>query len=332
MCGTGCIHSDDTRTAGVDDFPNSIQARVNDFLADSKKSGEITTGAGAADGIGAQGGFQIGAAKSGAAKVTATQAVCTLTLKYDTTLILNNATTVNHLTFCLDSTWKNPAVKNKTILEGSVTTTYSDGRIESTLIYDGDGDGILNAITGKNSKANVVFTKSFKGVVEKTTTLIGPGSDNNFDTEADNLIFKLNMSKIDTILNDTLAYSLYSDADSSSDGILIDNSKPSLVDLELYQKGPDKDHADGLWTKLKTRLLVKYKVEPKETRRIHYEVLTKNLHKHIADILNLKSEADIHFSDTLLVRFSEVSPNPNDTLDSTSTLLKMNLEIGRAHV
>lgn len=337
---TGCIHDEDQRTAGVDDFPNSIQARVNDFLAESKKSSEITTAATVTSTLPSQGGFNLAAPKQSAvqqplakmsasnqmpSKISATDSVCTSTLNYDTALISATETTVNKVTFCADSKLFDNIKGNETILSGSVTTTYSNGSVDKTVLTDADGDGILNPVPGRRTKSSIVITKNHQNISEKTTMVVGPGKDDNFDTEPDNLIYYLAWIKTDTILKDTVARAQYFLVNPTVDSILIDNSAPSLVDVDLYQKGPNKDHADGLWSLLKARLLVRYKEEPKETKRLHSETLTQTGHYFVADILNLKKEPDLNFSDTLLVRFSEVSRNPNDTLDSLTSLLKMKL-------
>src|SRR4051812_25438424 len=65
----GCI-ADGEKHAGVDEFPNSVYARVNGFLDEGKKSEEIGVPA-VGDSLQAGAGFIVAAAKLAVAKTSA---------------------------------------------------------------------------------------------------------------------------------------------------------------------------------------------------------------------------------------------------------------------
>lgn len=332
-----CFKPDEQRTAGVDDFPNSVQARVSGFLEESKKSGDIAAVPSVTGEILVQPGFHVGAAKVGLPKASAaTQAAggllsglakasadtaCSGTLKFDTTIAAPTKTTVNSLTLCVDAKLLDSIKGNETVLHGSSVTTFLNGRVESAEISDADGDGKLNPVAGKASKARMILTATESGITEKTILLVGPGPDNDFDTEKDNLVYEASWSKTGNAGKDTLGTAVYTDAD--GDGVAVDNAKPSTLDLDLYQKGPTPDHPDAVWSRVRMRLVTTYGVEAKEAKRVHFEMASADGRIQSADLLNKDRGQDFNMSDTLKAHFLSIGSAATDTVDTMETFLTM---------
>jgi hypothetical protein len=341
---TACV--DDDRSAGVDEFPNSIYARVNTFLDEGKKSESIAEVPGGSDGLLGTPGFHVGAGKvalpkvstafaaaasenggflRGLAKSASTQGGAdsgcvagpiTITDTVKTPL----KTTVNTLAICFDAKALDSIQGNETVLRGKTVATYGSGRVETAEITDADGDGILNP---KNpaAKANIAFSALEKDILEKTLLVVGPGPDANFDTEPDNVVYSASWSK--TSGTDTLGYATYADAD--SDGAAIDNGKASVVDLEFYEKGASKDHPDAAWSKANLRMVVKYKVDAKEVRRVRFESETKAGRREIGEILNQSGGRDIDMRERVDARFYTIGAAQSDSLDTMDVHLAMTL-------
>ncbi|MDB5105002.1 MAG: hypothetical protein JWP91_2691 [Fibrobacteres bacterium] len=334
----GCVNDD--RSAGVDEFPNSIYARVNGFLDEGKKSESISPAAGISDSLlgtgfhvaagkvagrkiaaaseaGAESAAMFGLAKSAAADSGCVSGSWTVTdsvpspFKY----------TINTLTVCLDAKALDSIKGNETVIRGKSVTTFNTGRIESAEFTDADGDGILNPLAGKASKANLAFSTLEKGVSEKTLLVVGPGPDNSFDTENDNLVYSASWVK--TSGDDTLASAAYADAD--SDGVAIDNGKASVVDLDFYQKGPSEDHPDAVWSRAQMRLVVRYKVEAKEARRVRFEMLSTAGRHETGEVLNAQGGRDFDMRDTVEGRFVSVGTAAADSVDAVDVRLTMTL-------
>ncbi|GEM_PF-3583157 len=329
-----CFKPDEQKTAGVDDFPNSVQARVNRFLEESRKSGEIAAVPPVTGEILGRPGFHVGAAKvgllkasvgstplSGLAKASADTA-CSGTLKFDTTTITApTKATVNSLTLCEDANLPDSTKGNKTVLHGSSVTTFLSGRVESAEITDADGDGKLNPVAGKASKARMILTATEAGITERTVLLVGPGPDNDFDTEKDNLVYEAAWTKTGNGGKDTLGTAVYTDAD--GDGVAVDNGKPSTVDLDLYQKGPTTDHPDAVWSRIRMRMVTVYGVDAKEAKRVHFEMAGADGRIQSADLLNKDGGRDFVMSDTLQAHFLAVGASAQDTVDTMETTLIM---------
>ncbi len=344
---TACVNDD--RSAGVDEFPNSIYARVNTFLDEGKKSESIAEVPGGSDGLLGTPGFHVGAGKvaipklsaafaaaasdngaplRGLAKSASTQGGAdsgcvagpiTITDTVKTPL----KTTVNTLAICFDAKALDSIQGNETVLRGKTVATYGSGRVETAEITDADGDGILNP---KNpaAKANIAFSALEKDILEKTLLVVGPGPDANFDTEPDNVVYSASWSR--TSGTDTLGYATYADAD--GDGAAIDNGKASVVDLEFYEKGASKDHPEAVWSKANLRMVVKYKVDAKEVRRVRFESETKAGRKEIGEILNQSGGRDIDMRERVDARFYTIGAagsNPLDSLDTLQVHLAMTL-------
>lgn len=335
---SGCMTKDDDRTAGVDEFPNSIYARVNGFLDEGKKSEAINSVPSLTDSLLVQPGFNVAAGKV-AGKIAAAAASgnasaplhglaqagiepgCTSGIITATdTVKASLKYTVDTLSVCLDAKALDSTQGNETIVRGRSVTTYSSGRVETADISDADGDGILNPKSAA-AKANIVFTASEKGVLERTVLVVGPGPDMNFDTEADNLVYSASWSK--TSGTDTLGTAVYADAD--SDGVAIDNGKASVVDLDFYQQGPSADHPEAVWTRARMRLVVRYQAEAKEVRRVRFEMEDKDGRRQTGEVLNAQGGIYFDMKDTVQAHFVSLATSPADTLDSSDVHLIMGL-------
>jgi len=334
---SGCMTKDD-RTAGVDEFPNSIYARVNGFLDEGKQSETLNPAPSLTDSLLGQPGFNVGAGKvagkiaaaagqgaasaplRGLAKLAADSGCAGGTLTFTDTVKAALKYTVDTLSVCVDAKALDTIKGNETILHGRSVTRFNTGRVETADISDADGDGILNPKSAA-SKANIVFTALENGVLEKTTLVVGPGPDVNFDTEADNLIYTASWSK--TSGADTLGTAVYTDAD--SDGVAVDNGKASVVDLDFYQKGPSKDHPDAVWSRAQMRLVVRYHVDAKEARRVRFEMEDLAGRHEVGEVLNAQGGIYFSMGDTVQAHFLSVSSAASDTLDSSDVHLTMSL-------
>ncbi len=328
----------DERHVGVDDFPNSIHAQVVGYLDESKKSDEISKAPGLTDSVLKFQGFNVGVGKVAVKKISAASQsgsgwmalslgissdTCLGSFKFDTTITGPLKTTVNSLILCVDSKLTDSIKGNETVIRGMSVTTFISGRIERTEITDADGDGKLNPIAGGKSKAKLSLVVLDNDVEEKTNLIVGPGMDNNFETQPDNLVYAAEWLKTKNAGKDTLATAVYTDAD--GDGIVVDNTKPSLVDLVLFEVGPTKDHADALWSKTQMRLLVIYGQTNQEPRRVRFEMESKNGHLEIAELLNADNGKEIGYNQKLKAHFKIISTVVADTLDTSETVLTMSI-------
>jgi len=334
LCLQGCIVGGE-KHAGVDEFPNSVYARVNGFLDEGKKSGELGV-PDLGDSLQTAGGFIVAAAKLAVAKRAANgfeaahalpkaAAGCSGLVATWTDSLAKPAAeklyTKDSVQVCLDAKALDTIKGNETIIHVKSVTTYVSGRIETAEISDADGDGIVNPVSGGSSRASLVLTALDKGILEKTVLTVGPGPDNDFATEADNLTYTASWTK--TQGPDTLALASYSDAD--SDGVAIDNGKASLVDLDLYQKGPSKDHPDALWTRALLRMVVRYHVDAKEVRRVRFEMEDPAHRISTGEVLSRDGAPDFDMRDTVIAHFSTVGTAASDSLDTLDVRLTMKL-------
>src|SRR5690606_8369039 len=221
----------------------------------------------------------------------------------DSTLERPAGTVVHSVSICWDEKARDGVPGNETVVSAGTVTTFTGGRVESTSFADADGDGVLTPAAGRDSRAELRTSIAEGGIVEKTVIVLGPGPDGDFGTEADNLIYSAAWTKTEG--GDTLASAAYADAD--SDGVVIDNGKESLVDLDFYRKGPGEDRPDALWTRARMRMLVRFQVEAKLVSRLRFEAALEGGGKEIGEILGRGGEEDFDMADTVLARFTSVS-------------------------
>ena len=334
LCLSACI-TDDKR-AGVDEFPNSIYARVNGFLDESKKSEGLGDVPSVVDTLTKGGAIHVAPAKIAAGKMSAAAANAsnlTALAKVSAapgctsgtvTLTLSPVpeplkTTVVTVTACTDAKFFDSIKDNETMIRAKSVATYKSGRVETAEISDADGDGIVNPVAGGKSKAAITFTGDEKGVVEKSMLIVGPGPDDNFDTEPDNLVYSSRWYKLSG--NDTLGTASYTDVD--GDSIAVDNGKLSLVDLEFYQKGPSADHPDAIWTRASLRMLVRYKVEAKTVSRVRFEMEDQRGRVSVGEVLALDGGRDFQMNNNVIAHFTTVGKAAGDSLDTLDVRLTM---------
>lgn len=344
----GCLTGDGKR-AGVDEFPNSVYARVNGFLDESRKSEEIgapalgdslSLGTGipvaaesaavraarkvsAAAGNSAWRGIPAGAGAFGKrAAAGCTAGSLTTSQRRDAdqtsgdTLYVADSTTL-----CLDAKALDDIPGNETILRLKHVAAFTDGRIETAEISDADGDGILNPVPGAAAKAALILSAFEDGVLERTELIAGPGPDGDFDSEADNLVYSAFWSR--TADGDTLARASYADGD--GDGAAIDNGKPSAVDLDLYQKGPTADHPDAVWSRTRLRMVVRYHEDAKQVRKLRFDMEDGAGRISAAEVRALDGSEEFDMRDTVVARFTTAGTAESDSLDTLDVRLTMGL-------
>jgi hypothetical protein len=229
--------------------------------------------------------------------------------------------TKDTLQVCMDAKFFDTTKGNETLVQAKSVTTFVTGRIESADISDADGDGVLNPVPGGTSKATLVLTALEKGVQERTVLTVGPGPDNDFDTEPDNLIYAAAWTR--TQGSDTLGRATYADAD--SDGVAVDNGKASVVDLDLYQVGPSDDHPDALWSRARLRMVVRYHVDAKEVRRVRFDMEDKLHRISTGEVLGRGGDSAFDMRDTVIAHFTTVGTAESDSLDTLDVRLSMRL-------
>jgi hypothetical protein len=261
----GCLNEPE-RKAGVDDFPNSIYARVDGFLDEKDKAGSLTAAPKpdsllSPEDLGGPGLPKIasrmpafpapmprlpalpallglpslpkgsaGAALSAAPLAAAgAPSACDGTMAFTETKPPNGSRiTVDSLVLCVDAALLDTIKGNERIVRGkSITTDTRTGRVEIVESTDGDGDGILNPDPARESKARIAITVFDAGVRERTDMVAGPGPDGDFFSDADNLIYSISWAK--TRGDDTLARSTWEDADGDGRVTADSTSKVRLV-------------------------------------------------------------------------------------------------------
>ena len=333
----GCIADD--KSAGVDEFPNSIYARVDGFLEEGKKSEGIAVVPTVSDSLAAGGGFHVGAGKIAARKLAAGSAegaslaalakasaapACTSgTLSVTLAPVVETTKRTDAtVVACTDAKFFDAIKDNETLIRLRSVTTWNSGRIDTAEISDADGDGILNPVAGRKSKSSILLTTDEKGVKERTVMVVGPGPDNNFDTEPDNLVYSGAWAK--TKGTDTLGSASYADAD--GDSVAVDNGKPSLVDLVFYQKGPSADHPDAVWSRAWLRMIVKYHVDSKDVRRARFEMEDGAGRVSMSEALGRDGGPDIDMRDTVIAHITTVGTASADSLDTLD--LRITMKVG----
>lgn len=320
------------KTAGVDDFPNSIHARVEGFLDENKKAEKL-------DAVPRADSLIIRQSLIGppVPKISASGALPPLWKRSagaasgcDGYIIhatqkapVENRLTLDSLIICRDSLALDPVWGNEHIVRGkSVTRDTVTGRLEITELTDADGDGFLNPSPDGDSRVRLVLLVTDRGVTERTEMVIGFGPDNDLATDADNLIHHLAWSRTQGSGNlDTLGAASYADAD--SDDVVIDNSKPSLVDVSWYAKGPTEDDKTAKWSRFKMRTWAVYGVKKTEPVGFSAESESGNGRINKAVILALDGGETFDPEDTVLARFQAVGTAPADTVDTLRTTIRM---------
>jgi hypothetical protein len=124
-------------------------------------------------------------------------------------------------------------------------STTCNNRVEYYSITDADGNGIVAGPAETNPKARLLcivhytandFLGHKSGMTETMALTASAGTDDNFGTDSDNVVFEA--AWLRTLDSDTLAFAEYTDAD--GDGIIMDNgsASPSIVDVAYFEKDP----------------------------------------------------------------------------------------------
>ncbi len=211
-----------------------------------------------------------------------------------------------------DSLAKDTIKNNEHYLRTKQIVISRAGKIETVELIDADGDGIINAIAGKTNKVHALFTVFEKDTVQKADLILGPGPDENFDTENDNQIYTVNWIK--TYLGDTIGKAEYYDAD--NDGFAIDNGAPfSVVDVRFFEKNPRfKPLVES--STLEARLQIKYKDITQGMLRFSGIEKMRSGRIHSVLLLNKLGGLDLDWSDTLQAQLQISTPSNTDTLDN----------------
>jgi hypothetical protein len=272
----GCFSQNEDRQAGVDDFPNSIYARVQGHLGEAEQGETVVIPAEAlavihnsatsssANTLPKQAALHKGASVMANATGTFT------TIKsgqgdsafvfYASTKIESGKVQIDTLFFkpgtsLLDSAqWITGLVSAKHIEADTVDKIDGTlrGRVALAIFSDGDGDGLMSLPLG-SARVKVHLETREGGVTEVADLITDGGPDGNLDTEADNRIYQARSLRLRG--TDTLATAVYSDA--NGDGIVIDNGKPTAVDLLFYERDP-KDKLEVAERTLSLRLVSHY--------------------------------------------------------------------------
>jgi hypothetical protein len=328
----GCLSEKEPETAGVDDFPNSIYARVQGELAEADSGPEASIPSGALNVLqGTNTGPQLGGIPKQAA--LRRQAAFAASIQAG-----QNAATLHGLDSLLqsDPSWGVFAVSSRvgtksisdslffvagTNLFDSVSRVLGlaaakrverseDGSIGIFMTRDGDGDGKV-ATPVDSARVRILISNSKGDTTESALLMVGGGPDRNFDTEADNLIYEAKWLRQRG--DDTLSYAEYSDAD--GDGVLVDNGKPTLVDLTLYERNP-LDKPEIAERRLKIRVLARYKQEPQEIRAFQGQEIARNGQVNRILLQNDAGGSDLLPGKKIQVRVTVTETPPTDSIVS----------------
>jgi hypothetical protein len=273
----GCFSQNEDRQAGVDDFPNSIYARVQGHLGEAEQGDAVViptealsllnqsaavSPAQTLPKLSAVGNF---AGVQGMAK-TASGQRAGLIEQGDSAVLFTTIKTANGKvefdtlffkpgTNLLDSAqWISAlvAAKHREIETTTSVSGVTSIKISTVVFSDGDGDGLM-ALPSESARISVHLEVLENGITEIADLILDGGPDGNRDTEADNRIYQAKSLRLRG--SDTLTTAFYSDA--NGDGIVIDNGKPTLVDLLYYERDP-KDKLEVAERTLSLRLVSHY--------------------------------------------------------------------------
>lgn len=190
-----------------------------------------------------------------------------------------------------------------------VNRSLGDLRIETTEISDADGDGLVNAVMGKDNKVAIVFTVQENGTTEKTEVKAGAGPDANFDAEEDNIVYEAKWTR--TKAGVVIASGAFLDAD--NDGIVADNGRDCTVLAQYWELEP-KDRPLIKKAEFKAKLKVLAHKAGDEPISFSYVETTKTGRTNSATIRNRAGGDEIVKGDTLYVRLETTKTSADDTL------------------
>ncbi len=218
-----------------------------------------------------------------------------------------------------DDKAKDTVKNNENIISFKRVVAYLDGKIETAEFSDADGDKIVTAAPGKENKVKLVLTSDDKGVVEKTTLVVGAGPDANFDKEGDNTILEANWVKTkDGVVTGTGAY-----LDADGDGVVTDNSKTCLV-LAKYSEIEPKDRPLIAKADFEAKVRVFANKAGDEPVTFTYSETTKLHRTNVVTIKNREGGNEIVKGDTMTVHMETTVAAADDTLKHATIEFVMN--------
>ena len=210
---------------------------------------------------------------------------------------------------------------NEHIISWKRVSTYIGGKVEVAEFTDGDKDGIITPVAGKDNKVKINLSVSENGTVEKTTLLVGAGPDANFDNDSDNTVHEATWIK--TKGKETVGQGAFLDAD--GDGVVADNAKTSEVLVKYSEMDPkDRPFVKKVTCEAKVRIFAKH-VGGDEPMAFSYEEELKSGRINSATIKNRAGGTEFVRGDTMTVRLETTVSNEQDTLKHAVLELVMNL-------
>lgn len=198
---------------------------------------------------------------------------------------------------------------NENILSFKRVQTYPGGKVETAVFTDGDGDGLVTPVPGRDSRAKLVITMEDNGTVEKTTLLVGAGADADFDKEDDNTVLEAAWKK--TKGGAVVASSEFLDGD--KDGVVTDNSKDCLVILKHSATEPE-DRPLVAKAEFEARVLVLAHKAGDEPVGFSYKETMKSGRVNQISIKNEDGGSDIVKGGRMTVRLETTASANGDTL------------------
>ncbi len=318
----GCLTRTDSPTAGVDDFPNSVYARVDGFLGQAQPTAALPTIPADAQGfLGAPAAAklvaptEIAAGKTALAKSAAASG--SWRVAFDSTLvdpIVGDTLGVAHDTLYGLGTAPGQGV----IYRAKSAIVYRSGAFDSVVTEDADGDSNIAAVPGRVCKNQVWVAAVDSGVEQEAYLLQGPGPDNDFNTQNDNIYYAARWWKMRGA--DTLATAVYASVD--SDSVVIDNAGASLVVLDYRAWNPPGQPGVALST-IRLQCRVRYQT-PAEVLGVSGENQLTTGGRQEFGLFNAQGGPDLDLNDTVLARFTQFGA-PGDTLDSSAAQARMTL-------
>lgn len=329
---TGCFTQQEDKQAGVDDFPNSIYARIEGHLGEAEKTETSVVPAAALAVLETKASVSVNAGSPKRAALLKRAAsedstgfgaglpIFTSSKKTDSTLEIDTAY------FTAGVNWLDPTIWATQLVGAKHFEINASGDTTLVLSRDGDGDGLLLQPQDSFHISLRIEKRGKDGLLEIADLITDGGKDGDFKTEPDNRIYQARWFRLSGA--DTLSSAVYSDAD--SDGVVIDNAAPSLVDLVFFERDP-KDKPEVADRTLSVRLLARYKQEPQEMRRFAAIEHGRDGRVNKIAFQNPDGGADIDPQGKTLVRMSVENTPKTDSVQSmiAETLLKPETLLGR---
>jgi hypothetical protein len=209
---------------------------------------------------------------------------------------------------------------NENIISFKRVSRSPGDKVETAEFTDGDGDKIITAAPGKESKIHLVLTLVAQGAKEKTSLLVGAGADADFNKEEDNTILEATWVKTD---KDGMVTGTGAFLDADGDGVIADNSKTCLV-LARYSEFMPKDRPLILQVDFDAKVRVLPNKSGDEPVTFSYTETTLGHRTNKATIKNRAGGDEIVRGDTLTVRLETTVANASDTLKHATVDFVMN--------